>query len=110
MSGGEVHPMRADSQTEGESLVCSHWLASEQRIRCRLSGKHYYWQRNMDLWLQCQNSPFIGLEISFIPNAEESLPKFKARQKCLSVFSDQDGVLHHEFAPAGQTVNKECYF
>jgi len=53
--------------------------------------------------------PVIGLEISFIPNAKESLPKFKERQKCLSVFSDQDGIVHHELAPVGETVNKEYY-
>jgi hypothetical protein len=64
----------------------------------------------VDLWLQCQNkAPVIGLEISFIPNAKESWPKFVARQMGLSVFSDQDGVLHHEFAPVGPTVNKEYY-
>jgi len=53
-------------------------------------------------------SPVTGLEI-FIPIAKENLPKFEARQKRLSVFSDQDGILHHEFTPVGKTLNKEYY-
>ena len=53
--------------------------------------------------------PVTGLEISFIPSAKENLSIFEARQKCLSVFADQDGVLHHEFTPVGKTVNTEYY-
>jgi len=52
--------------------------------------------------------PVTGLDI-FIPIAKENLPTFKAREKCLSVFSDQDCILHHEFTPLGKTANKEYY-
>lgn len=45
---------------------------------------------------------------------EEQRPK-KARQSrsnvktMITVFFDQDGIVHHEYAPRGQTVNKEYY-
>jgi hypothetical protein len=40
----------------------------------------------------------------------ESVAKFEARKKeLLTVSIDEDGGLHHEFAPEGQTINTEHY-
>jgi hypothetical protein len=43
-------------RTKGESLPCSHWLASVRRIRRVLFKKLYNWLRNMDLRILKQRS------------------------------------------------------
>ncbi len=40
----------------------------------------------------------------------EDDPRFQSKKKAmLTVFMDYNGVVHHEFLPDGQTVNKEYY-
>jgi hypothetical protein len=96
-TGGEVRLTSADSRTEGESLVCSHWLVSVRKIRCRLFWKHYHWWRNVDLRVRSRNKgPVMDLEFCFVPMAEESSPNSKKDKSVAHSFL-QDGVVHHTY-------------
>lgn len=69
------------------------------------------WQQNMDLKLWSQNKgPVSRLESAFIPMAKERSSSWKkGKSTSHRFFFDEDGVVHHEFASAGQTVNMEYY-
>ena len=49
------------------------------------------------------------METFIIPEAKESTAGPQQRQGLLTVFLDSRGVVHHEYAPQGQTVTKAYY-
>jgi hypothetical protein len=51
----------------------------------------------------------ITMETSVIPEAKESTAGPLQRQGFVDCFFDSRGVMHHEYAPQGQTVTKEYY-
>ena len=50
----------------------------------------------------------ITVDVFHITETKESLP---SAQQCQSdaAFFDSCGIVHHEYAPQGQTITKECY-
>jgi hypothetical protein len=46
---------------------------------------------------------------SFIPEAKESTAGLQQRQGFVDHFFYSRGVVHHEYAPQGQTITKEYY-
>ena len=92
-------------RTKGESLACSHWIASVRRIRRVLFKKLYHWLRNMDLRILKQRSSHRPSS----PRPKKSHP-VRSKPKCLlAMFLYQDGDVHHEFSPEGQISNNEYY-
>ena len=51
----------------------------------------------------------LTMETSIIPEAKESTAGLQQRQGFVDRFLDSHGVVHHEYAPQGQTVTKEYY-
>ena len=49
------------------------------------------------------------METFIIPEAKESTAGLQQRQDFVDRFSRLRGVVHHEYAPQGQTVTKEYY-
>ena len=49
------------------------------------------------------------METFIIPEAKESTAGPQQRQGFVDLFLDSHGVVHHEYAPQGQTVIKEYY-
>jgi hypothetical protein len=50
------------------------------------------------------------VEAFFIPEAQKKKQRVRSKVKVLlTVFFDYRGIVHHSYAPAGQTINKEYY-
>ena len=59
---------------------------------------------------QKQRRSVLTMETSIIPEAKESMAGPQQRQGYVDhFFFDSCGVVHHEYAPQGQTVTKEYY-
>ena len=47
------------------------------------------------------------MEVTWASTSEEGAAKSEQRQGHVTVFLDHEGVVHHEYAPPGQTITKD---
>ena len=91
-----------------QSSSCDNWHPNRRKVACSqslicVSAQTLWLATILGITVRFRNrGPVIVLEISFVPTAEK-------RQVLLTVFVDQDGVVHHELTPEGETVNEEYY-
>jgi len=64
------------------------------------------WVYGYDVETKMQSSQWMGKESPQPKKAQMSRPKIKV---LLVVFFDWKGIVHHEFVPRGQMVNKQLY-
>ena len=62
------------------------------------------WVYGYDLEMKAQSSQWKSLGS---PCPKKVQPSHSKINPMLTVFSDCEGVVHHEYAPPGQTINKE---
>jgi hypothetical protein len=78
--------------------------------RCKLYEDNNYQWWILGLWIWPRNiSPVITIEDSGSPRPKYAC-QFQSKVRVMStVFFDHKGVIRHEYAPDGQTVNKVYY-
>ena len=77
----------------------------------KLSEKcHNRWW-NLGVWLRCWNeSAVIAVDTKIVATAKKSMSEsLKYEGDVDSFFFDWKGIVHYEFVPCGETVNKEFY-
>jgi hypothetical protein len=65
----------------------------------------------MGVWIWPRNEgAVITVEAFFIPPRHKNAQQVQSKVKVLlTVFFDYHGIVHHSYAPQGQTINKEYY-
>ena len=64
----------------------------------------------MGVRVRCRNeSPVITVGVKNVAETKKARQERSNVKVMLTVFFDSEGVVHYEFLPQGQTVNKEYY-
>ena len=107
-SVSQIHSQAADGTTEGALCGNCPGHAGLCKQQHRIYKNYHNWWWDLSLWLQSRKQVSI-----FTIEASKSPKPKKARQVCsnvkvmLTCFFDSHGIVHHECAPKGQTINKE---
>ena len=106
----EICPKTADSQAERDMPCNSQIFAGMWWSRCKLDedSNYQWWILGLLVW-PGNISPVITIEDSGSPRPEYARQVQSKVRVMLTVFFDHKGIIHHKYAPDGETVNKVYY-
>ena len=109
MCDSEICAPSPNGGTEGWSRVNLHWppWSSPKWSQIHVLSSHWWRMLGLRVW-SGNKANVLPVEHIIISLAKESAAGEVQYQDHV-VFFDIDGLVHHEFIPTGQTVNKEFY-